>query len=486
MAIKAAELVVEVGADTKNAEQGLDSINSKVEGVAKGLATQGLTLSAAFTAPIAAITKLGFEYLNVKEQATIAFTSMLGDGQKAKAFLDDLQAFAAKTPFEFPDLIKSAQMMRAMGIAAQDVIPTLTSVGNAAAATGRGKEAVEGITLALTQMFAKGKVSAQEMNQLAERGVPGWRYLADAIGTSIPEAMKKAEKGSIDAGTAIKALTEGMNKDFAGMMDQQSKSIAGMMSTLEDSARMMVGEILQPVFDQLSSILQEFTKPGGYLDSFMNAWRNLSPEVKNSILVLAGVLAIAGPVALAIAGIVTVVSALISPIGLVIAIVAALAVAFTTNLGGIRDKALDVFNELKKLYDSGASALSTFGSIVSSTWEIIKAIFAHTVGQIIDTVRVFLKILNGDWAGAWEVVKESAAESLEYLSTIFSNLGNILAGIWDLIIAGVTGARNLITDAISTGHHSSLRKRLNFSRPCLGGLLASFKTYRVKFITSSG
>lgn len=118
MAIKAAELVVEVGSDIKDAERGLDTINSKVEGVVKGLAVQGLELSAAFTAPIAAIAKMGFEYLASKEQANIAFTSMLGDAQKAKAFLEDLQQFAAKTPFEFPDLIKSAQMMRAMGVAA--------------------------------------------------------------------------------------------------------------------------------------------------------------------------------------------------------------------------------------------------------------------------------------------------------------------------------------------------------------------------------
>lgn len=449
MAIKAAELVVEVGADTQNAERGLDSINSKIEGVAKGLAVAGLELSAAFTAPIAAVAKLGFEYLSAKEQANIAFTSMLGDGQKAKAFLDDLQAFAAKTPFEFPDLIKSAQMMKAMGVAAQDVIPTLTAVGNAAASTGRGKEAIEGITLALLQMKAKGKVSAEEMNQLAERGIPGWRYLADAIGVSIPEAMKKAQKGAIDAETAIKALTDGMNKDFAGMMDKQSQSIAGMMSTLEDSARMMIGEILQPAFDELSSILQEFTKPGGYLDQFTNAWRNLSPEVKNTILVLAGVLAVAGPLALAIAGIATVVSALLSPIGLVIAAVAALAVAFTTNLGGIRDKALDIFNELKKLYEAGAGALSTYGGIVKSTWEIIKAVFSNTVGQILDIVRVFLKVLNGDWAGAWAVIQERAESSRQFLITIFSNLGNILAGIWDLIKTGAVYAWNLITDAIS-------------------------------------
>ena len=44
-------------------------------------------------------------------------------------------------------------------------------------------------------MQAKGKVSAEEMLQLAEAGVPAWEMLANKIGTDIPTAMDKPAKG---------------------------------------------------------------------------------------------------------------------------------------------------------------------------------------------------------------------------------------------------------------------------------------------------
>jgi hypothetical protein len=85
-------------------------------------------------------------------------------------------------------------------------------------------------------MAAKGKVSAEEMNQLAERGIPAWRMLADGIGVSIPQAMKMAEKGAIDANKAIVSIINGMNEKFPDMMAKQSQSFSGAMSNLQDSA----------------------------------------------------------------------------------------------------------------------------------------------------------------------------------------------------------------------------------------------------------
>src|SRR3990172_5468607 len=45
------------------------------------------------------------------EQGTISFTTMLGSGQAAQAFLAQLATFAQKTPFEFPDLVTASPRM---------------------------------------------------------------------------------------------------------------------------------------------------------------------------------------------------------------------------------------------------------------------------------------------------------------------------------------------------------------------------------------
>ena len=70
------------------------------------------------------------------DNAKIAFTQFLGSAQKADAFLQDLTALAAKTPFEFADLVGASKKLLAFGIAGDDVLTLMTTLGDAAALTG--------------------------------------------------------------------------------------------------------------------------------------------------------------------------------------------------------------------------------------------------------------------------------------------------------------------------------------------------------------
>lgn len=190
------------------------------------------------------------------EQSTIAFTTLLGSASEAKKFLADLQDFAAKTPFELPDLLTASRRLLAMGFAAQEVRPMLTSIGDAAAGLGlSGAEGIGRLTKAFGDMRAKGKVSGEEMRQFAEAGVPAWQFLADKIGKSIPEAMELVTKGAINATVGTTAIMEGMNSKFGGMMVAQSKTLLGIFSTLKDEMSFMLrdfGTALMPLAKQLA------------------------------------------------------------------------------------------------------------------------------------------------------------------------------------------------------------------------------------------
>lgn len=195
-----------------------------------------------------------FGFNNQLQSAQMAFTSMLGSSEKASTFLKDLQNFAIKTPFEFPELVSAAQQMTALGFAAEDVIPNLTAVGDATAALGGSKDVMDGIIRAMGQIKMKGKVQAEEMNQLAERGIPGWQMLADKMGITVPEAMDRAKKGAIDADTAISALLDGMKSRYGGLMDQQAKTFQGAMSNLKDGATQAIAKGFKPLFDWVTKI----------------------------------------------------------------------------------------------------------------------------------------------------------------------------------------------------------------------------------------
>ena len=178
--------------------------------------------------------KTSYTLSSSMEQSAIAFETMLGSAEAAGKMLKDLKDFAATTPFEFMELQGAAKRMMAYGFAADEVLPKLTIIGDAAAALGGGSEMIGRITLALGQMQAKGKVSGEELRQLSEAGIPALKYLADAAGMTTAEFTDFQKKGIVPAKEALDALLQGMKGDFGGLMAAQTATAAGQVSMLKD------------------------------------------------------------------------------------------------------------------------------------------------------------------------------------------------------------------------------------------------------------
>jgi tape measure domain-containing protein len=258
-------------------------------GVVAGAATL------AVTAGIGAIGAWGLSTASQVEQADIAFSTMLGSAQKADAFLKQLADFAAKTPFEFPDLVSASQKLLAMGFQAQQVVPTLTAIGDAVAGLGGSKETIDQVTRALGQMQAKGKVQSDEMLQLTEAGIPAWQMLADKMGITVPQAMDKVSKGAVDAKTGIDALVTGMEKDFGGMMEKQSQTLSGLFSTLKDTVRLGLAQAEQGALPALKKMMQDLIVAAGpamqSVGQFMVAMSPVISELAKQVGPLIGSLA---------------------------------------------------------------------------------------------------------------------------------------------------------------------------------------------------
>lgn len=223
----------------KAASKGVDSAIDKARGFVGGAVKGGITAAGVGIAGAAAtgavLTKNALEISNNAEQAQIAFTTMLGSAEKAQSFIAEMNDFAIKTPFDVQGVQDAAKKMLAFGFDVKEVIPDLTAVGDAAAGLGLGAEGIDRITLALGQMRAKSKVSADEMLQLTEAGIPAWDILAKKMGITTQQVMKLSEKGLIPADKAINALVEGMEKRFPHMMDQQAKSLSGLWSQIKET-----------------------------------------------------------------------------------------------------------------------------------------------------------------------------------------------------------------------------------------------------------
>lgn len=213
---------------------GVTAMNMSKKAVT-GIAGIATSLTALGTAAMAEAGKL--------QSTQIAFTNLLGSAEKAGEYIRELQDFAKQTPFTFEDLTIGAQRFMAMGFAAEEVIPTLRAVGDAAAGVGMGAEGINRVSLALGQMKAKGTVQSEEMRQLAEAGIPAWDMLAKKLNTDVATAMKMVENRTVDANTGIAALVEGMQSKYGGIMEKQASSIQGSFAIMSDGVKQSLAQI---------------------------------------------------------------------------------------------------------------------------------------------------------------------------------------------------------------------------------------------------
>lgn len=158
-------------------------------------------------------------------QAQIGFETMLKSVDKANELMAQVQQFATDTPFSSKDVIEQAKGLLVRGFNADEIIPMLTKIGNVAAGLGGGSETIERIVYALGQMRSLGRVSAEDMNQLADANVQAWRYIAEGMGMSIAQVRKLSEQGLLPADQAIQHILKGM-EEFDGMMTKTANRTA--------------------------------------------------------------------------------------------------------------------------------------------------------------------------------------------------------------------------------------------------------------------
>lgn len=165
------------------------------------------------------------------EQLNIAFEVFLGSADKAKRVVADLRKFADVTPFETEPVINAGRALLAFGFTAEDLIPTLTRVGDVAAGTGKD---FNKLALIYGKARAEGIIQNDTLNQLAEAGIPVYEELAKILDVDTSKIRKLAENGEISFNRLqqvfVNLTSEGGR--FAGLMERQSQSMDGLFSTL--------------------------------------------------------------------------------------------------------------------------------------------------------------------------------------------------------------------------------------------------------------
>lgn len=359
-----ADLKVIIGANTAGFNKEMGTVQRQLKRTFDtsnlGISKDAAGIIAATGIAIAGLGVAAVKAASDMEQTRIAFTTLLKDGEKAKNFLSELEKFAATTPFELPGVLDASKRLLAFGFTAEQVIPILTAVGDSAAALGIGEAGIQRLTLAIGQMQAKGKVSAEEMLQLAEAGVPAWDMLAKKIGVDIPTAMDMASKGQVSAAEGIQAVISGMNSKFGGMMQQQSQTINGIMSNIQDSVgqtMVVIGDSIIEAFDIKPKLKNAQDAIGDFSEKvkrmgMADAIRELPSGFAGAMAVIGG--AITGIAIPAIIGLIKYFGAMAMATG----VISAPVIAVGAVIGGVAYAIFENWGTLTQQWDGFCNAIS--------------------------------------------------------------------------------------------------------------------------------
>ncbi len=502
-----ADLLVKIGADTSDLRKELNATKRQIKTAfgsdALDLSNKSLAVLGGIGAGLAALGVASVKAGASLQSTKTAFTNMLGSAEKAQDFLGKMQDFAAKTPFEFSQVSQAAQKFIAFGFSAEQVIPTLTAVGDAAAGVGLGAEGINRITLALGQMAAKSKVQAGEMMQLTETGIPAWKMLADQIGVSVPEAMDRVSKGTIDAATGITALVSGMEQSFGGMMDQQSETISGTWSTLMDGLEQSAAQVglqiaealnLTGIFQSLGDMLTNFAatvQSSGLTEALLTA---IPPEFQAGILLIVSTLT--GLAIPAIGLFVTKVTLMAAPFLAAVTAAApfiAVAAAVATALYAIVKSGMTVedvlgamgikmetvsrtVDSLKEMMSAAAQAIITNLQALEPVFTLVAAVMGaaflaalQVIGGVVNGVLNFISVLSEcvTWIlNAFTYLVEGIGACIDEVGSILSDMAGSILPSW--AFSGLSTIANFVSEAISW--LSSLIQKILETNNALGSM----------------
>ena len=236
--------------DLKNVQGKFRKNFGAIAGMAKNAA---LAVSGSLIAGLGILIKKGAEM----ETLRTGFISIAGGANKAAAIVKELNDFTARTPFQLQEVSSAARQLLAVGTTRSQLQDRLKMLGDIAASSGNS---INDIAAIFSKVKAKGKVELENLNQLAERGIPIFDELRKATG----DANMEFGAGAVSVEDFNKAL-ENMTAEgglAAGAMENLSETVEGRITTLMDNLGLELGKAAERsgVSAAFSGILKDATE----------------------------------------------------------------------------------------------------------------------------------------------------------------------------------------------------------------------------------
>lgn len=429
------KMLAQAESASNSAAASVGAAASRIEGISSGLSSFGSSaigvlggLGAAMG--VAGIASSAIQLAAGAETMEVQFGVMLRSADAAKTMVQDLITFAAETPLQLPGVQQGAQTLLQFGFTADQVIPTLRMLGDAA---GGNDEKMNAMATAFARIQSMGKATGREIMMMIHSGFNPLMEISRSTGRSMHQLYKDMEAGSLSANDITNALRRatGPGGQFEGMMLRMSRTVGGLFSTMKDDLNGLLRALGKEIIEALS--LPEIIRSISSVAQMTTGWlQSMSPEVKRvgAAIMVAIAIVVALGIAFAVAG--AIFNTAFGGIGIVLGLVVTGSVALLAWLAS--------FQEVRD------------GAV--KTWQVIKMVIGKVVDWATPTVSGWMSSIGAGWewlkgkaSDAWDWTKTKVMAFFEWSKPIVAAGIGYLAASWDITKRAASVTWNFISDA---------------------------------------
>lgn len=346
----------------------------------------------------------------------------------AQKLIENMQTLGEKSAYNSNQLIPLARAWITVGDNAQTATAKMKKIVDCASAYGLTEDQMSRVNLALTQMQAKGKVSSEEMRQLAEAGVPAWQLLSTAMGKPVNELQNLAAQGKLTQ-SSIDMLFDGMAQKTQGATNSMANTMEAKFSNIQEAVTnsfAAIGDIIAQGFG-VSDIL---TLAGNLAEGMKQHFQNIRDNAKQ--------IGVKNAIVKELQGISPVAAAVFNGIATIIYVV-------TSALYKHRDAALAVGTAILGIWIAAKTIIgvSTIINTLVTAWKSLKLAIALARAAVVAfrSTSLGMAVVNGiitglraAWAGLTVAMGVAKTAALAFRAACIAN--PVLVAI-ALIIAAI-------------------------------------------------
>lgn len=493
------KLIFDTKIDTSGLKDGLKEIKNvagqNLDVVGSGFEKTGGKLTKYLTKPalvaggaLAGLTLgKGLKRLTDIDTAKAKLEGLGYSAKDVEGIMDSALESVKGTAFGLGEAATTASSAVASGIKpGKELTRYLSLVGDAAAIAGTDMNEMGSV---FNKVAANGKMSAEELNMLTDRGIPALQLLADASGKTVEEVRADMAAGKIDLETFLTAIEDGMggaakimgSKSFTAAAANIMASLSRIGANFLDAGGKGGGFFsqLKPLMAQLADWLENVEeKATDWGVAFGNAFAKVSqfiismPNGLKAVLGIAPLLA--GPMITLTGKILTGMSALnqfktaANGTSTIVGILTGKISASQVLLGTFGNKVKAVGNAVKSLSKGGISGLTTSLARLNPTLKTTNTLYGSSASSLYKQTSGFKAAVSGISSYVTSIAKktlttgkDTAANLLNAIST--SKVGN----------ASKTAATKVL--AFAAAHKTALLASLG-----LAGGIAALAIYMSK------